>query len=299
MIRNGDDVYILSAYLTESDYAYQEKLDWLKEHIPELTVDKTILLPYGENKAAYLKEHYSPIAHDDVLIDDYTQNLLKWRDYGGEGIKYLNGINHTRGTWQGVTIGENAPTLTETIQAFRSDSERMNGLLASGDMSFRYQLLDRMRSDCEYFLGNGGGHDKYLWGGDVHSHVYFMRGLWNSFPNGYKPEWITFDDINSYEQRMNTKTIDKGGITSMSRELTLEELQDLLDGRELDPLEPTPESITKATEGADRKSVRDSLESKRNSQHSMQNGKPAGEATVKKDNLDGVISSPSTDSYSR
>ena len=85
----------------------------------------------------------------------------------------------------------------------------------------------------------------------------------------------------------------------MSRELTLEELQDLLDGRELDPLEPTPESITKATEGADRKSVRDSLESKRNSQHSMQNGKPAGEATVKKDNLDGVISSPSTDSYSR
>ncbi len=202
LIQNGNDVYILSAYLTESDYAYQEKLDWLDEHIPELTAEKTILLPYGENKAAYLKEHYSPIAHDDVLIDDYTQNLLEWRDYGGEGIKYLNGINHTRGTWKGLTTDGQTFHLRDTIQAFGNDAERMQGLLSSGDMSFRYQLLDRLRSDCDYFLGNGGAQDKFLWGSNIHSHIYFMRGLWNSLPEGEKPEWLSLPDINNYERQM-------------------------------------------------------------------------------------------------
>ena len=202
LIRNGEDVYILSAYLTESDYAYQEKLDWLNEYIPELTAEKTILLPYGENKAAYLKEHYSPIEHDDVLIDDYTQNLLEWKAYGGEGIKFLNGINHTRGTWKGLTTDGQTFHLRDTIQAFGNDAERMQGLLSSGDMSFRYQLLDRLRSDCDYYLGNGGAQDKFLWAGNIHSHIYFMRGLWNSLPEGEKPEWLSLSDIDNYEHRM-------------------------------------------------------------------------------------------------
>jgi hypothetical protein len=43
-----------------------------------------------------------PIAEDDFLLDDYTKNLIDWEP-PGRGIKLLNGINHSRGTWQGST----------------------------------------------------------------------------------------------------------------------------------------------------------------------------------------------------
>lgn len=37
---------------------------------------------------------------------------------------------------------------------------------------FQYQMLDRMRSDCEYFLGYGNRCTKDLWG---------KRELWNDY----------------------------------------------------------------------------------------------------------------------
>lgn len=34
-------------------------------------------------------------------------------------------------------------------------------------LQLRYQMLDRMRQDCEYFLGCGNRVTKYLWAGNV------------------------------------------------------------------------------------------------------------------------------------
>ena len=53
------------------------------------------------------------------------------------------------------------------------------------DSVFRYQLLDRLRSDCEYYLNYGNRHPKTLWAGD-----------------GEKPEWLTMDKILEYSKRM-------------------------------------------------------------------------------------------------
>ena len=114
LIRQGEDVYILSAYLTESDYAKKEKQEWVKQHLPQLPQEKQIFVPYGTNKAEYLKEHYSPITNQDYLIDDYTKNLLEWKEFGGIGVKYLNGINHTKATWQGLMIYEKTPHYNNT-----------------------------------------------------------------------------------------------------------------------------------------------------------------------------------------
>lgn len=69
-------------------------------------------------------------------------------------------------------------------------------------LKFRYQLLDRMRSDCEYFLGYGGRNEKHLWGTDIESHIYYMKVLWNMFKDKEKPEWLTMEQINDYERRM-------------------------------------------------------------------------------------------------
>lgn len=70
------------------------------------------------------------------------------------------------------------------------------------DPKFRYMLLDRLRSDCEYFLGNGHKNEKDLWGLTVPDHISAMRELWHSFPDDEKPEWLTLKQIQKYEQLM-------------------------------------------------------------------------------------------------
>ncbi len=67
---------------------------------------------------------------------------------------------------------------------------------------FRYALLSRMKSDCEYFLGFGNRCTKYLWGQTVAEHIGYMKALWHSFEGGKKPEWLSIEEIEDYENRM-------------------------------------------------------------------------------------------------
>ena len=78
----------------------------------------------------------------------------------------------------------------------------MQEIIATHDDKYRYMLLDRMRSDCSYFLGNGNRHVKYLWAGNVEDQIAGMKMLWNSFKPCDKPEWLTMADIESLEKRM-------------------------------------------------------------------------------------------------
>lgn len=78
----------------------------------------------------------------------------------------------------------------------------MQEIIATNDEKYRYMLLDRMRSDCAYFLGNGNRHVKYLWAGNVEDQIADMKMLWNSFKPCDKPEWLTMADIESLEKRM-------------------------------------------------------------------------------------------------
>ena len=92
------DVYVLSSYLTDSEYALTEKQAWVEKYLPEIDETHRIFVPNGSNK----KEWIGGQRPDDILIDDYTENLLKW--HPGKGIKLINAINHTRETWQGDRI---------------------------------------------------------------------------------------------------------------------------------------------------------------------------------------------------
>ena len=95
------EIHILSAYLKDSSYALQEKNQWLDTYLPEINADHRIFCPCGEPKANYIQ--YG-IEDTDILLDDYTKNLLDWKVHGGLGVKLLNGINHTRGTWEGFCV---------------------------------------------------------------------------------------------------------------------------------------------------------------------------------------------------
>lgn len=63
-----------------------------------------------------------------------------------------------------------------------------------------YMLLDRMRSDCEYFLGNGNGYEGHLWGGSVEVTCDEMERIWNSLEE--KPEWLSLEQIEGYRREM-------------------------------------------------------------------------------------------------
>lgn len=68
------------------------------------------------------------------------------------------------------------------------------------DFSPEYQLLDRLKTDCEYFLGEGHRSEKHLWAGNVREHILKMRELYGSLL--IKPVWLTESNIDSYAQRM-------------------------------------------------------------------------------------------------
>lgn len=103
LIEEGKDIFILSSFLSDSNYALSEKNKWLDKYLPELSSDKRIFVPYGEIKYKYIPNE---ITVNDYLIDDYTKNLLDWKTAGGTAIKFLNGINHIKGVWQGLLLKE-------------------------------------------------------------------------------------------------------------------------------------------------------------------------------------------------
>jgi hypothetical protein len=65
---------------------------------------------------------------------------------------------------------------------------------------FNYMMLDRLRTDCEYYLGNGNRCKKHLWAGDEQEQINEMKKLYNSFADNKKPEWLTYDKILEYEK---------------------------------------------------------------------------------------------------
>ena len=70
----------------------------------------------------------------------------------------------------------------------------------SRDYSNGYRLLDRLRTDCDYYLGAGGRSEKHLWAGSVEKQIAKMRELYAALPE--KPEWLSEQDIDRYEQQM-------------------------------------------------------------------------------------------------
>ena len=90
------EIYILSACLTDSDYAIDEKNQWLNQYLPEINQDHRIFPPCGTDKKMYIP---GGVRSNDFLLDDYTQNLCLWQP-PARGIKLLNGINHTHETWE-------------------------------------------------------------------------------------------------------------------------------------------------------------------------------------------------------
>lgn len=102
-------VFVLSKYLEESPYALAEKNEWLDKYIPIIDGEHRLFCPCNKQKADMVPDG---IQEWDVLLDDYTVNLNEWVAAGGIGLKLMNGVNGTKGTWKGRRV---AAELAEDI----------------------------------------------------------------------------------------------------------------------------------------------------------------------------------------
>ena len=97
IVAENDDieVFIMSSILSDSRYALDEKNAWLNKYLPEIDKEHRIFPPCGRDKKEYVSDG---IKQDDFLLDDYSHNLTLWEP-PGRGIKIMNGINGTKGSW--------------------------------------------------------------------------------------------------------------------------------------------------------------------------------------------------------
>ena len=106
-----------------------------------------------------------------------------------------------RGIVNGQIVDAEANRNSPFIRQVMADVERIaQQQKASADHSQEYRLLDRLRADCEYFLGAGARAEKHLWAGSVYAQIVKMRELYDALPQ--KPEWLTKEMIDDYADRM-------------------------------------------------------------------------------------------------
>lgn len=96
----GYPIYIISAVIDGERYI-NEKIGWLHKNLPWIPDDNIIFSTYGGSKTDAILMQTGYIEPDDILFDDYTVNLNTWH---GTSIKVMNGLNGSKGTWQGNKI---------------------------------------------------------------------------------------------------------------------------------------------------------------------------------------------------
>ncbi len=83
LIKEGYDVHILSGACYS---AVQEKIEWLREHMPFVSPDNYSFVPVGADKSKFI-----PDPKHSILIDDYNKNLTEWK---GLAVKCVTDINN-------------------------------------------------------------------------------------------------------------------------------------------------------------------------------------------------------------
>ena len=117
------EVNILSAYLSDSQFALAEKNEWLNQYLPEIDQEHRIFVPCGSDKKEGI---VGGIRSNDFLLDDYTKNLNDWQP-PARGIKLLNAINDTRGSWEHdrIRYDREPSALSEAIVSVMREEQRI------------------------------------------------------------------------------------------------------------------------------------------------------------------------------
>lgn len=112
--------------------------------------------------------------------------------------------------WKDLNLGAGKPVLYsvspnmfngEPCNPIKKEYEIINKH-KENPFKFQYMMLSRLQMDCDYYLGHGNRHKGNLYYGNVAEHIEEMKLLWKDFPEGLKPEWLTWEQILDYELKM-------------------------------------------------------------------------------------------------
>ena len=119
------------------------------------------------------------------------------REYGGKEGNNLFIVRAGSPETAELTWSKVQRRIAQLIREDKFFTEKEKSVL---EQNRNYLILDRLRADCEYFLGAGNRAEKHLWAGSVYAQIVKMRELYDALPQ--KPEWLTKEMIDDYADRM-------------------------------------------------------------------------------------------------
>ena len=169
------------------------------ESVPEEAPQSALHQPQDQRQADGASLRDRADRAEDGGADRGADGTGRGRDGGAESDRSpaLDGPDEQSPAQRGGVGAERSNLRLTTEEPTEAGSDELPAFV---DHSGDYVLLDRLRADCDYFLGAGGRSEKHLWAGNVHAQIKKMRELYDALPE--KPEWLTVEAIDRYAAQM-------------------------------------------------------------------------------------------------
>ena len=169
------------------------------ESVPEEAPQSALHQPQDQRQADGASLRDRADRAEDGGADRGADGTDRGRDGGTESDRSpaLDGPDEQSPAQRGGVGAERSDLRLTTEEPTEAGSDELPAFV---DHSGDYVLLDRLRADCDYFLGAGGRSEKHLWAGSVHAQIKKMRELYDALPE--KPEWLTAEAIDRYAAQM-------------------------------------------------------------------------------------------------
>ena len=169
------------------------------EGVPEEAPQSALHQPQDQRRSGGASGGDRADRAEDGGADRGADGTGRGRDGGAESDRShaLDGPDEQSPAQRGGTGAQRPDLRLTTEEPTEAGSDELPAFV---DHSGDYVLLDRLRADCDYFLGAGGRSEKHLWAGNVHAQIKKMRELYDALPE--KPEWLTTEAIDRYAAQM-------------------------------------------------------------------------------------------------
>lgn len=204
---------------------------------------------HAVDRRNYDLKYTAPLAPETTLEDIYTRfNIERPADFTGHSLSVSDVVvlhrdgKDTAHYVDSIGFGDVPEFLVEPVpeNVFQSNTQDEPPATKAdvfqsntpADLSADYQLLSRLKADCDYYLGAGGRSDKHLWADSADEQIAKMRELYDKLPD--KPEWLTAQQLDEYARRMVTppeRDVFEGNSPMERAELAMSDpIRDVFDG---------------------------------------------------------------------
>ena len=207
-LRYSDRLAIIEDMITNIDWLgeYHDKTNKESTSLPLSFVKENIEHKNWNNEYSYFNlnnqgqhRHYAEVLNEWRERNPRLFKKLLSKDYEDRDKKNEDNVSYS------ITKNLDGNIFVSDFNNAEFEKE----IVMKNDEKFRYMLLDRMKTDCEYYLGNGNRNKEKLWSRDENDHIKNMISLYRSFGVKGQPEWLSVTDLNYYSKELTSKNIDE------------------------------------------------------------------------------------------